>query len=267
MKAMTRERVDLAADLRYAIERKQFELHYQPQVRADGSLFGFEALLRWRHPSHGSIPPAKFVPIAEEAGLIQEIGHWVLDTACRQCKIWQRDKPDLRMAVNVSAMQLNQEHFVDQVLTVVNRAGISPDSLELTESLLVGDNEDVTRKLYALRDAGIRIAIDDFGTGYSSLAYLQQLHIDSLKIDRSFVSNVDCFAPGASSRTAILRAIMSLALELNLTVTAEGVETAEQHRFLQIIGCQQLQGYYFGKPQPAAPIENLIQPAAAVTAM
>ena len=264
MNAGVRERVDLAGDLRYAMQRDELELHYQPQVTADGTLFGFEALLRWRHPIHGYISPAKFVPIAEETGLILSIGQWVIRTAVEQCKVWQSaGRPDLRMAVNVSAMQLAQDDFVDQTLAIITESGISPDSieLELTESLLVGDSIDVTRKLYALRDAGLRTAVDDFGTGYSSLAYLQQLPIDTLKIDRAFVSMIDSPSPAASSRTAIVRAILSMARELNLTVTAEGVETAEQQRFLQELGCQQLQGYYFGKPQPAEPAMRMLRAA------
>jgi EAL domain-containing protein (putative c-di-GMP-specific phosphodiesterase class I) len=204
----------------------------------------------------------QFIPIAEESGLILPIGRWVLLEACRQSKAWQSAgyKP-LRIAVNVSAIQFSQPDFVDSVVQAIQEFQLDPRCLELeiTESLLVGNIDSLREKLTALRAVGLQIAIDDFGTGYSSLAYLQRLPIDSLKLDRSFVSTIASGASVAGSSTAIVRAVTQLALDLGLSVTAEGVETAEQQRFLLEIGCHQLQGYLFGKPQSAAVTQAMLE--------
>ncbi len=249
-------------DLTLAIRQNELELHYQPQVDRAGELVGFEALMRWRHPTLGYVPPALFIPVAEETGLILSIGQWVIHEAARQCNAWQLlgGKP-IRVAVNVSAVQFSQPDFADFVIESIRRFDLDPLCLELeiTESLLVGNIESLIEKLNALRAAGLRIAIDDFGTGYSSLSYLQWLPIDSLKIDRSFVSNIIANAQSLRRTTAIIRAVTALALDLGLSVTAEGIETAEQQRFLLEIGCHQLQGYLFGKPQPAVVAQALLE--------
>jgi diguanylate cyclase (GGDEF)-like protein len=262
MNAAAREKIELAGDLRRAIEQNELELYYQPQVSIGGDLVGFEALLRWRHPTRGYIPPTQFIPIAEESGLIVTIGEWVLLQACRQCKAWQAvGSKSVRIAVNVSAVQFAQPDFLEMVARAMEQYDVAPNclELELTESLLVRDNASATVKLRALRAAGVRIAIDDFGTGYSSLAYLQQLPIDSLKIDRSFVSSIPADASTNHNSTAIVRAVAALALELGLSVTAEGVETPEQQQFLRDIGCHQLQGHLFGKAQTASSAQTLLQ--------
>jgi EAL domain-containing protein (putative c-di-GMP-specific phosphodiesterase class I) len=260
--ATTAERGDLTNDLRYAIERNEFELHYQPQVSNGGNLVGFEALLRWRHPTRGNVPPAQFIPTAEEGGLILSIGRWVIVEACAQCKAWQSigDKP-VRIAVNVSAVQFSQPDFFDLVIGTIRQFDIDPHCLELeiTESLLLNNTRRVIEKLTALRAEGVRIAIDDFGTGYSSLAYLQRLPIDSLKIDQSFVSNIVAGANNDGRRTAIVRAVTSLARDLGLNVIAEGVETTAQMQFLLHIGCHELQGYLFGEPQPAFMVQTMLE--------
>ena len=251
MIAEAEEQVSLAGDLRHAIERNELELHYQPQVTAGGDLVGFEALLRWHHPVRGDVPPSLFIPIAEASGMILPIGEWVLLEACRQCGAWQSPgDPPVKVAVNVSVAQFLKSDFYDLVIGAIELFGIKPGRLELeiTESLLVIDNRAAGEKLAALRSAGVRIAIDDFGTGYSSLAYLQRLPIDSLKIDRTFVSAITAGTSRAGRRSAIVRAVTTLACDLGMSVTAEGVETPEQQKYLSEIGCHHLQGYLFGSP-------------------
>ena len=246
------ERLKIEQDLHRAIAERQFELHYQPQVRArDGTVCGVEALIRWRHPERGLIPPINFIPVAEEVGLIEPIGAWVLEEACRQLAAWHRTGVrDLCMAVNLSAHQLRSPKIVQCVADCMARHGIEADELELeiTESAAMENPEHAIGQLAALRDLGVKLAIDDFGTGYSSLAYLKRLPIQTLKLDRSFVRDIETDANDAM----ISGATVALAHALGLEVVAEGVETPGQAAFLaDTHRCDYLQGYLFGKPEPA----------------
>ncbi len=244
----TRERMSLENNLRHALERGEFYLVYQPQVDLkSGKLFGMEALLRWQHPQLGDVPPMKFIPLAEETGLILQIGEWVLRTACAQMQEWRRQGFDgLRMSVNLSARQLLQKDLTRRVNAILNETGL-PSSLldlELTESMLMENMQENIGTLQSLRQMGVAISIDDFGTGYSSLAYLQRLPIETLKIDRSFVRDIvarDGDAP-------IALAVIALAHSLGHRVIAEGVETVEQLEFMRDHDCEAIQGYYFSKP-------------------
>ena len=245
------ERLELERDLRSALANSEFELHYQPQVCATKNLVrGVEALIRWRHPERGLIPPLKFIPIAEETGVIEAIGTWVLNEACRQMALWREAGFDLKhVAVNVSAHQLRSPDLVSQVQAAITHFGLSPGELELeiTESVAMEDPERAIGQLRALRDSGVELAIDDFGTGYSSLAYLKMLPIHTLKLDRAFVRDIETDENDA----AISAATLALARNLGLRVVAEGVETEAQRDFLSSHACNLLQGYLFGKPEPA----------------
>ncbi len=248
-------RVFLERELDKAVAAEQFILHYQPQVRHDGSVYGAEALLRWHHPERGLISPAEFVPLAEETGHILALGNWVLETACRQLAAWARQPrtADLVLAVNVSALQFMQDDFVDRVLCALRDAAAEPGrlKLELTESLLASDPDAIIEKMHVLKTQGVRLALDDFGTGYSSLAYLKRMPFDQLKIDQSFVRDVLTDTNAA----AIARAIAALAHSLGLMVVAEGVETAAQRDFLAATGCVIYQGDHFSRPLPLAQFE------------
>ena len=251
MTAAATERLELERDLRSALANHEFELHYQPQVCAsEGIVRGVEALIRWRHPERGLIPPLKFIPIAEETGVIEVIGAWVLNEACRQMAVWRQAGFDLQhVAVNLSAYQLRSPDLVSQVQAAIARFGLSPGELELeiTESVAMEDPERAIGQLRALRDSGVELAIDDFGTGYSSLAYLKMLPIHTLKLDRAFVRDIETDENDA----AISAATLALARNLGLRVVAEGVETEAQRAFLSSHACNLLQGYLFGKPEPA----------------
>ncbi len=246
------ERLDLEADLRRAVDRGEFVLYYQPKVElATGRIIGAEALVRWHSPERGMVAPAKFIPVAEEMGLIHPIGGWVLHEACLQARRWQGhsasgSRPSV--SVNLSTAQLKHPHLVSEVARVIEETGIDPGSLilEITESMLMEDAEGGVETLCGLKALGLRVAVDDFGTGYSSLAYLKRFPIDTLKIDRAFVDGLSR-EPGD---TAIVRAIMALARALGLEVVAEGIETAEQMGMLQELGCDYGQGYYFARPLP-----------------
>jgi len=251
MNAAAAERLTLERELRAAVQNRQFELHYQPQVvAASGRLCGVEALVRWRHPELGLVPPDKFIPIAEETGLIEAIGAWVLEEACRQLGEWRRAGiGDLQMAVNLSARQLRAADLVATVRELIARHGLGEGDLELeiTESVAMAEPSAAIDRLHALRALGVRLAIDDFGTGYSSLAYLKRLPIQTLKLDRTFVRDIETDPNDA----AISAASLALAKSLGLQVVAEGVENAAQRDFLASRGCDVLQGYLFGKPAPA----------------
>ncbi len=249
--ALTRkamERVLLENALREAIEHDQLELVYQPQVDlADGRLLGAEALLRWHHPEFGEVPPARFVPVAEESGLIHALGDWVLRRACAQGRAWLDQGLDFgRLAVNIAGPQLQRPGLVERVQAVLDETGLPPTRLELevTESFIMQQGDPAVARLRALRELGITLAIDDFGTGHSSLAYLKQLPVNRLKIDRSFVRDL----PDDANDLAIARAIIALGRSLGLTILAEGVEQARQARVLREAGCHQAQGYHFGRP-------------------
>jgi diguanylate cyclase (GGDEF)-like protein/PAS domain S-box-containing protein len=252
--AAANQRLNLESKLRRALERGEFVLHYQPQVSIpDGRIVGMEALLRWHHPEEGLIPPLRFIPLAEETGLIQPIGKWVLRTACAQLRAWvDQGMPLLTMAVNLSPRQFAQPDLVEQVREALEFGELPAQYLELeiTESAIMDSGEKARTTLKALKDLGITLSIDDFGTGYSSLAYLKQLPIDKLKIDKSFVDGI----PDDRNDAAITATIISMAKNLNLSVLAEGVETEAQRHFLSEPGCDAYQGYLFSRPLPAADI-------------
>jgi EAL domain-containing protein (putative c-di-GMP-specific phosphodiesterase class I) len=235
---------------------RSFRLHYQPQIGfRDNTVFGAEALLRWRDPELGEIAPTQFIPVAEESGLIVGIGNWVLREAIRQCATWNAKGLSLVMAVNVSALQFQQSDFVDGVARALNENGLPPGQLELelTESILIHDVAETMRRLEALAALGVRLAIDDFGTGYSSLSYLKRFPIHKLKIDRSFVNDL----PDDDSDAAIVNAIIHMAGALRLRVIAEGVETAMQRDFLVAAGCDEYQGYLCSPAIDAISFEEL----------
>ena len=252
-------RVDLEYELREAIEQQQFQLHYQMQVDRTGQAIGAEALIRWQHPERGMLSPQYFIPSAEDIGLILPLGQWVLDTACAQLKTWQQSPltSDIVLAVNVSAKQLHKVDFVEQVLATVQRHGTNPArlKLELTESMLLDNINGIIAKMNALNKIGIHFALDDFGTGYSSLQYLKMLPLKQLKIDQSFVRDI---ATDSSDRK-IVRTIITMASSLGIDVIAEGVETAEQRRFLLDSGCLHYQGYLFSKPVPIEGVEAILK--------
>ena len=258
MQADVHARADVEAGLWVALEQRQFVLHYQPQVAADGTVLGLEALVRWHHPVRGLVPPDEFIPLAEECGLILPLGRWVLEAACAQLAAWA-DHPErsrLVISVNVSARQFLHEDFVAGVVAALEHSGADPRrlDLELTESSLVTDIDRVSEKMEALKARGVGFSLDDFGTGYSSLAYLKRLPLDQLKIDRSFVRDILVDPNDA----AIARMIIVLAENLGLRVIAEGVETAEQREFLAGNGCSAYQGYLFSAPQPIAALEDFL---------
>lgn len=249
------ERVTLEVSLRRALERDELKVVYQPKVDGDGFPYGVEALLRWHSPEHGMIPPDKFIPLAEETGLIDPITEFVLSKACRQAMDWvAKGYPQLTIAVNLSARSLKDEGLADKVEQIFRRAGLPADRLEieLTEGMLIDDVDASVASLRALKGKGVRLAIDDFGTGYSSLSYLQRFPIDILKIDRAFVRNLN-ENPGEKD---ITRLIVLLGSSLGMDVVAEGVETIEQLRHLQALGCDRFQGYYFAKPLSANELEQ-----------
>ena len=251
MQTVVNARVELEADLRRSLQTHGFTLHYQRQTDSNGQTVGAEALLRWQRPGRRQVPPSVFIPLAEETGLILQLGEWVLEAACRQLVSWggRRETAHLTMAVNVSARQFRQQAFVEQVLQVIERTGADPRriKLELTESLLVANVENTIDTMHALKERGIGFALDDFGTGYSSLSYLKRLPLDQLKIDQSFVRDVLTDPNDA----AIARTILGLGHTLGLDVIAEGVETTDQRNFLAMHGCGAFQGYLFGRPVTA----------------
>ena len=248
-------RAELENELRLALGKHQFELYYQVQVDNQNRALGAEALLRWANPKRGMVPPVEFIPIAEGTGLIIPIGNWVLKTACAQLKLWQNDAStrDLTIAVNVSAMQFRQPDFVAQVRHILNDTGAKPGllKLELTESLLLANVDDIVAKMHELKLLGIYFSLDDFGTGYSSLQYLKLLPLDQLKIDQTFVRDITADSNDAS----IVQTIVVMSEALGLNVIAEGVETQAQRDFLDLHGCHCYQGYLFGKALPIAEFE------------
>ena len=250
------ERLHIENSLRQAIERDELELHFQPLLDAHGRhTVGAEALIRWRHPELGLMPPIRFIPIAEETGLIVPIGEWVLEQACRHQSAWrQAGLGELFVAVNISALQFRQERFLNTVANILRTTGIDPGSLELelTETILMEDVEANIRLMSSLKAMGVSLAVDDFGTGYSSLNYLNRFPIDKLKIDRSFVSDM----LSDPTNLAITKAIIGLGHTIGLRVTAEGVEHEEELCILQSVACDEVQGYYFARPMPAGDFEK-----------
>jgi diguanylate cyclase (GGDEF)-like protein len=253
------DRLALQSSLRHALERQELLLYYQPQVNLKtGQIVGAEALVRWQHPERGLISPDKFIPIAEETGLIVPIGEWVLKTACQQTKVWQNAGfSHLRIAVNLSSRQFSQIDLRHQLVAILMETGLDPKyiELELTESMLVHNTEVAIRRLNALKSLGVEIAIDDFGTGYSSLSYLQQFPFDILKIDRCFIRNIT----ENPNNAAITKAIIEMAKTLNLKLMAEGVETEAELSFVCQQQCDGMQGYLFSRPLPSHDFAQLLR--------
>jgi diguanylate cyclase len=259
MDAATEDRGRLESDLRQALSLRQFELHYQPKVDAQsGLLSGAEALLRWRHPVRGMVPPSTFLPVAEESGLMDTIGNWVIYEACRQASAWQAEGlPPQRVSINLSAVQFRNGKLPGTIRHALRNSKLDPQYLEVevTESALMSDPEDSVNILKQLRQMGVLVSVDDFGTGYSSMSYLQRFPIDKLKIDRAFISEVTSSDDDAS----VVSAIVSLGHTLKLKVIAEGVETPEQLEFLQMLGCDQYQGYHYSAAMTANEFADLIR--------
>jgi EAL domain-containing protein (putative c-di-GMP-specific phosphodiesterase class I) len=253
------DQISMHGQLRRALEREEFELHYQPKVEVrSGRVLGVEALIRWRSPERGLVMPLEFIKLAEDTGLIVPIGEWVLGKACRDLREW-RDSglPDLAVAVNLSTRQFRDQGLTAMVATALSHSGLDPRSLELeiTESVMMEQTTHTTSILDALVGIGVRISIDDFGTGYSSLAYLKRFPVQALKIDRGFVRDIETDHDDA----AIVKAIVQLAHSMNLGVIAEGVETADQLAYLTSLHCDEYQGYLFSKPLPGDEVARLIR--------
>jgi len=259
MNSATQERVKLESELHQALSLKQFELHYQPKVDTKtGLIHGAEALVRWRHPQRGLVPPGEFIPLAESCGLIDSIGEWVVRESCRQARAWQLEGlQPLRVAVNLSAFQFRHGNLLQMIREALQAAQLEPRFLEveITESALMSDPEDSVTILEQLSRMGVVVSVDDFGTGYSSMSYLRRFPIDKLKIDRGFIAELISRADDAS----IVRAIVSLAHSLRLKVVAEGVETREQLDLLKSLGCDQYQGFCFSPAVPAPQFATLLR--------
>jgi EAL domain-containing protein (putative c-di-GMP-specific phosphodiesterase class I) len=251
-------RASLEADLRVALVNRQFQLHYQIQVNSAGLTQGAEVLIRWIHPERGMVSPVQFIPLAEETGLILPVGEWVLKTACDQLKLWQASAltRELTLAVNVSSKQFRQAGFVEQVKKILHSSGAKPAllKLELTESLLLENVDEIIAKMNELKLLGVHFSMDDFGTGYSSLQYIKRLPLDQLKIDQSFVRDI----LDDTNDATIVQTIIAMSDALGLNVIAEGVETREQLAFLDSHGCHTFQGYFFSKPVPVEAFEALL---------
>ncbi|MFZ2540346.1 MAG: EAL domain-containing protein, partial [Gallionella sp.] len=259
MQTALEARAALEADLRHAMEKQQFRLYYQIQVDGLRRPLGAELLLRWDHPERGLVFPMQFISLSEETGLIVPIGLWVLQTACSQLKVWQQDvlTRNLTLAVNVSAKQFRQDDFVAQVKNTLVESGAKPSllKLELTESTVLENVHDTSKKMRELKMLGVTFSMDDFGTGYSSLQYLKRLPLGQIKIDQSFVRDIVL----DSNDAAIVRTIIAMTEILGLDVIAEGVETEEQLKFLIDHGCHSFQGYLFSKPIPLDLFEELLR--------
>jgi diguanylate cyclase (GGDEF)-like protein len=262
MDARVKARRTLELDMRQAIVDGAFELHYQPVVNLKrNEIIGCEALLRWRHPVRGMISPAEFIPIAEETGLICEIGDWALATACAEAMSWP---PNIRLAVNVSPVQFRSHAFSLKVANVLATTGLAASRLELeiTEAVLIRDDDAALNLLQHLRNIGVRIALDDFGTGYSSLSYLRRFPFDKIKIDRCFIDGID----ETDGSSAIVQAVINIANAQNMTTTAEGIETEPQRDMLRDLGCTEMQGFLFSRPLPVDGIRALLLGAPAKVA-
>jgi EAL domain-containing protein (putative c-di-GMP-specific phosphodiesterase class I) len=255
----TLERLTLESNLRRGLERREFSLNYQAKLDLKtGAITGVEALLRWQNAELGMVSPAKFIPVAEETGLIVHIGRWVLKTACEQNVAWQRQGlPPINMAVNLSVRQFADENLLEDITAILAQTGMQPSQLELeiTEGMLIHDIERAIKLLTAIKQMGVRLAIDDFGTGYSSLGQLKNFPIDTLKVDRSFIRDLAT----DSEDKAITSAIIAMGKTLSLTVVAEGVETLEQQAFLREQACDEMQGYYFSRPIAADEFATLLR--------
>lgn len=254
VRMQARRRLEL--DIRQALARREFLLHYQPQLNLENQrLTGCEALLRWKHPERGTVPPSEFIPLAEEVGLIVQIGEWVIRQACRDAAAWPAD---VTVAVNVSPAQFKSDRLVETIVSALAMSGLAADRLEIeiTEGVLLQNNERTLETLHRLRALGVRVSMDDFGTGYSSLSYLRSFPFDKIKIDRSFVGDLTAKSDG----DAIIRAIAGLGRSLGMTTVAEGVETEEQMRRIRAEGCTDVQGYLISRPVPVEQLLNLLTP-------
>jgi diguanylate cyclase (GGDEF)-like protein len=254
MDARVKARRILEVELRQAIADRALEVYYQPCLSLqNGAITGCEALVRWRHSERGMISPAEFIPIAEETGLINQLGEWVLTTACAEAATWP---DDIKLAVNVSPVQFKSGTLALKIVAALAESGLAANRLELeiTEAVLIRDDDAALAILHQLRAIGVRIALDDFGTGYSSLSYLQRFPFDKIKIDRCFVN--DIAEPGGSS--CIVRAVVNIAAERHMTTTAEGVETKAQQELLRALGCSEMQGYLFSPAKPSAQVRQLL---------
>lgn len=253
------QHVEMEAELHRALEREEFQLHYQPQINVkSGRVIGVEALLRWQHPQRGLIPPGQFIPLLEESGLMSRVGTWVLKAACRQAREWERQGlPALRMAVNLSAQQFRLADLVQTVRQALDEAGLDPAllELELTESLILENAEQTIHTMHELKKLGVSLSLDDFGTGYSSLSYLRRYPVDRIKIDQSFVRDMEEHKGSA----ALVRSILAMAHNLGLETIAEGVETETQLGYLRKQACQEMQGYFFSKPLPGEELTRLLR--------
>jgi diguanylate cyclase (GGDEF)-like protein len=258
------ERQSIEESLRRALERNEFALHYQPKIDLrTGAITGAEALLRWTHPTHGLVSPARFIPVAEDCGLILPIGAWVLREACGQARAWvDAGLPITTMAVNVSAMEFQNENFLRNLTAILAETGLDPGSLELelTESVLMRRAESTASILQSVRERGVQVAVDDFGTGYSSLSYLRKFPVDALKIDQSFIRQIS-----DGEDTTIVTAVIAMARSLKLRVVAEGVETVGELTFLRAHQCDEAQGYYFSRPVPPQQFATLLKTGIAGT--
>jgi diguanylate cyclase (GGDEF)-like protein len=254
----------LRRDIYHALARRELQVYFQPQVDRGGHLIGFEALMRWEHPSLGMVLPSAFIPIAEETGLILSMGQWILREACKSCGEWQEQGfAGLRVAINASAPEFEQSDYAEQVARVVAEVGLNPSllTIEITETVLLNNIPLVLRHLDRIRQTGVEISLDDFGTGYSSLTYLQELNADSVKLDHSFVTRA------LDHNVTMLESVIAMAHRNGLEVTGEGIETQEQSRLLGMIGCDILQGYYYGEPMAAGNVASFIEAFAGVKAM
>ncbi|MDQ1374099.1 MAG: hypothetical protein QOJ09_1437, partial [Actinomycetota bacterium] len=260
MNVYARGRLDSETELAQAVERNQFVLHYQPVVSlADGRVTGVEALVRWLHPRRGVVSPAEFIPLAEETGAIVPLGRWVLEESCRQGMAWDREGvPPLELHVNLSAVQFQRDDLLQMVAGVLASTGMPANrlTLEITESVVMHDVEAAVVTMSQLRDLGIRLSLDDFGQGYSSLGYLKQFPLDIVKIDRSFVDGL----VASAEDQAIVRSVVMLAREMHMTVTAEGIETAEQLAAVRALGCDDAQGYFLSAPLPGVGVNAAASP-------
>ena len=254
LERMAKDRRQLEMDLRQALEADSIDVHYQPIIDLQtNKIIGCEALARWTHQERGVVSPSEFIPVAEQSGLIEELGEYVLRTACNEAATWPNG---MKLAVNVSPAQLKSGTLALKVVSALTQSGLSPDCLELeiTEAVLIGDDEAALKILHELKAIGVRVALDDFGTGYSSLSYLHRFPFDKIKIDRSFVAGL----AGGESSSAIVRAVVTIAAELNMVTTAEGVETVLQRELLRGLNCSQMQGFLFSRARPGQEVLKMM---------